>query len=556
MPETLAELLEINQQLRQQHVEMETLFEQEKAELATLFEAEKTKLKSSFEQQIELLRQQVALLRHQLYGRKSEQLRLQLEAAGQQSLLSGLPPEEDEETADEAEPLETVTIGPHERRKRGRKPIPDDIPREEIIHDIPEEDKVCDCGCAKTVIGRETSKELDYIPARFKVLVHVRPKYACRSCEGVEDSGPAVSIAPMPERIIPRSFASPGLLAQIITAKFVDSLPFYRQEKQFLRLRLELSRATMCNWAVKVALRCEPLLELMLEQMRAGPVIQIDETSFLVMNEEGRSNKTKSQMWVMRGGDPDHPMVLYHYDPSRSGDVAARLLKDYAGYVQSDGFSGYSFLDKELCPAKPVACMAHIRRKFMDVVKAGGKGKKKGQAHDAIQLIKNLYEIERQARQQQLTVEQIVELRQEKSRPQMDRFHKWLTDRVDKTPPRGLLGQAIAYALKMWPRMKRYLENGHLQIDNNRVENEIRPFAVGRKNWLLNASPDGAAASATLYSLVQSARANGLEPYWYLRHLFQLLPTAGTEDDLRRLLPSSLSPETIAPTQPVGGGVD
>jgi transposase len=497
-----------------------------------------------YEVENNILREQVRLLRAQLYGRKTEKGRAFQDSA--QSLLF-----------DEAEACpaagevkeEIVEVQGHSRKKRGRKPLPADLPRVDVIHDLTEEEKACACGCMKSRIGEEVSEQLDIIPARIQVIRHIRYKYVCRNCEGVDAEEPAVKIAPLPEQLIPKSIATPGLLAHVLTAKFVDALPFYRQEGQFSRLGVDLPRSTMCGWTIKVANRCEPILELLDREIRSGPLINIDETPLQVMKEPGRSNKTKSYMWIYRGGDPDRPALVYQYHPSRSGEVVSQYLKGYRGYVQSDGFSGYDFLDHHP-DIIHVGCWAHVRRKFVDVVKASGKRKsvkgRTGHAEKAIACIRRLYAIEKNAGERELSYQELYEERRKYAKPILDELKGWLDEISPKTPPKGLLGMAVSYTLGQWGRLVRYLDDGRLRLDNNLAENAIRPFVVGRKNWLFSGHPNGAKASAALYSLIETAKANGLEPYAYLRYLFDRLPVADSEGDYKALLPSRLSRQELA----------
>jgi len=490
-----------------------------------------------------ILREQVRHLRAKLFGRKTEKSSLNLDEG--QALLFN---EAEAFSSVEEEVKEEVEIKAHKRNKRGRRPLPDDLPTVDVIHDLSEEEKVCACGCIKSRIGEDVSKQLDIIPAKIQVIRNIRYKYVCKNCEGVEADEPAVSIAPLPEQIIPKSIATPGLLAHVITAKFVDALPFYRQEGQFSRLGIDIPRSTMCGWAIKVADRCEPLLELLNKEIRSGPLINIDETTVQVMKEPNRSNKTKSYMWIFRGGNPDRPALVYQYHQTRSGDVVGEYLKDYKGYVQSDGFSGYDFLDHDQ-GITHVGCWAHVRRKFIDVVKASGKRKsvkgRTGNAEKAIEYIRRLYAIEKNAKDKELGYEGIYEERQKYGKPMLNDFKEWLDDVSPKTPPKGLLGKAISYTLGQWGRLVRYLEDGRLRPDNNLAENAIRPFVVGRKNWLFSGHPRGARASAALYSLIETAKANDLEPYSYLRFLFERLPHAKSEYDYVALLPNRLSADQL-----------
>ncbi len=448
------------------------------------------------------------------------------------------------EPALEDEPEEEIHVPAHNRRKRGRKPLPEELPRVEVLHDIDDSDKTCACGCQLTRIGEEVSEQLDIIPAKMQVIRHIRPKYACKNCEGVEDDGPTVKIAPVPPRIIPRSIATPGLLAHILTAKFVDHTPFYRQEKQFQRLGVEISRTSMCGWAMQTATVCQPLLNLFIDEVLSSFVIQADETTLQVLQEPGRDPTTKSYMWIFRRGDPEKPVLIYQYHPTRGGDVAKAFLRDFEGYVQTDGYVGYDFLDHEE-KVRHIGCMAHARRKFMDVIKAQGKDKKNGSAQKALNFIRKLYRIEKEAREEGLSPDELYQVRQKESKPILDQFKNWLDGAVLRTPPKGLLGKAIAYTLNQWNRLVGYIEDGRLSIDNNMAENAVRPFVVGRKNWLFAGTPEGAEASALLYSLIETARANKLEPYAYLRFIFEKLPTAEALQDYEAMLPWNLNPSQL-----------
>lgn len=503
-----------------------------------------------------VIQEENRLLKQKLFGPKSEKL---TEAERRQLYLFN----EIEASASEEgkeEPEEAVVIPRHTRaKKRGRKPLPDHLPRVERLHDVPEDQKRCGCGATKSRIGEETSERLDIVPAQIQVIRDIRPKYACRVCEGVEDAGPTVAIAPPPPQLIPKGIATAGLLAHVITAKFVDALPFYRQAKQFERLGVEISRTTLCHWGIEVARRCEPLLKLIRQQIRAGPLIRCDETTVQVLDEPGRAAETKSYMWVFRGGPPDRPLIEYQYHPTRAGHVPRAYLKGYTGIVQTDGYAGYDFLD-----AQPgvvhAGCWAHARRKFVEVTQAiskdkGAKGRRSGSADVALGFIGKLYAIETNAKARGLTPEQLCRERQEKAQPILDGLRAWLDQKAVTVPPKTLLGKAVHYTLGQWRRLTVYVQDGRITPDNNLVENAIRPFCVGRRNWLFSATPDGAWASAALYSLIETAKANGLEPYAYLRYLFEKLPHAATPEELQALLPPLLTAADLAPPGTVGAGV-
>lgn len=495
-------------------------------------------LNKNSELEIDYWKEQVYLLRAQIYGRKSEQLNPNAHQ---------LPLFEEEDPILVVEKESQVVA--HHRKKVGRKPLPADLPRKEIFHDISESQKICSCGNLRDQIGQEVLEQLDYIPAKIQVIRHIRPKYACKSCEGLESDQSTILIAPPAPQIIPKSIASPGLLAHVITSKFVDALPLYRQEKQFSRLGIKLSRATMSSWMMQIADISTSLIELLHQEILKGPALQIDETVLQVLKEPGRSPHTRSYMWVVRGGPPDRPGVLYHYHETRSSKVAHFLLNDYEGGVQSDGYGAYDYLDHEP-EIIHAGCWAHVRRKFVDVLKARGKKKsgKKGVAETAVETIKKLYAIESAIGKENLSPEETVIKRMEEAKPILEQFEPWLQEKLKTTPPKGLLGSAISYALNQWHRLETYLGLGHLRIDNNLVENAIRPFALGRKNWLFSNSPQGAKASAAMYSLIETAKANQIEPYHYLRYLFTKWPYIDPEDpeELKALLPQYLNTVDLA----------
>jgi len=493
----------------------------------------------NLDQRLAYLLDQIRLLQNQIYGQKSEK-RPKLD--DKQICLFNEAEVDNQPQADVVD--EVVEVAGHSRAKRGRKPLPADLPRVDIIHDLPEEQKICPCGCQLNRIGQEICEKLDYIPAKVQVERHIRYKYACPACEGVADEGATVKIAPVPVQLIPKSMATAGLLAQIVTAKFEDALPLYRQEKIFARLGIDLGRATMCGWMIKVAERAGPLLELICQLIRCGPLINADETVVQVLNEKGRANTTKSYMWVYRGGDPDRPGLIYQYHPSRSGQVPLDFLKQYQGYVQTDGYTGYNVVGRQPGIVL-VGCWAHVRRKFIAVIKAQTGAGKHSRAEHAVKTIGQLYAIEKQASDANLSPEQIKDLRQQKAKPILDEFKTWLDQNMVITPPKGLLGQAISYTLNLWARLVVYLEDGRLRPDNNLAENAIRPFVVGRKNWLFAGDPSGADASAALYSLIETAKANGHKAYFYLRYLFDRLPLAHSEADYAALLPQNLEPAVV-----------
>lgn len=333
-----------------------------------------------------LLEEQIRHYRVLLYGRKSEKDR----GGDRGQLYLFNEAEETVANPSEEEKQKEITVPSHTRRKSGRRHLPEDLPREEVVHDLRDEEKVCGCGEPLNRIGEEVSEKLDIVPARVRVIKHIRYKYACKSCEGVESEGGAVRTAALPPQLIPQGIASEGLLAYILISKFADALPFYRQEGIFERLGVEIGRATMANWAIHVGRRCEPLMVLLWREICSGSIINIDETPVQVLNEPGRPATSKSFMWVFRGSDGERPVLYFRYDPSRSGEFLHKELEGYSGYMQTDGYKGYEALG-ERAGIVHVGCWAHVRRKFVEVVRARLKGgKTKGHADVALEYIQQL----------------------------------------------------------------------------------------------------------------------------------------------------------------------
>lgn len=486
------------------------------------------------DQKIAELEEKLQLLLHKRFGASSEktdadQFNLFNEAEAVAETAAAEPAAEETET----------TVPEHKRKKPGRKAIDKDLPRVVIEHDIPEDEKICGCGLCRPRIGQETSEQLDIVPPKVQALQHVRYKYGSHpDCECFEDDGPAVTIAPMPPQPIPKSNASPALLAYIVIAKFLDGLPLYRLTKIFARIGADLCRGTMASWMIRMGELIVPLINLMDEIQLGYDILQMDETSVQVLKEPGRAATSKSYMWVRRGGPSDKPVILFDYEPSRAGAVPWRMLADFSGFLQTDGYEGYGATGARH-DIVHVGCLAHARRKFDEAVKAQAKNKtgRGGLAKQGLALINRIYDVEREARKRGLDADARKQLRDEKAKPIWDELRKWLDRSIGQVPPKTLTGKALDYLDKQWPRLIRCLDDGRIEVDNNLTENAIRPFVIGRKAWLFSDTPAGATASARLYSLIETAKANGLEPYAYLRHVFTELPKAVTAEDIEGLLP-------------------
>jgi transposase len=497
------------------------LLERENAELRAAMAAR--------EQRIKLLEEALRVLKADRWGASREKLG---EVPGRRGLFNEVEAlAELAEIIGAAPDLQATPLRDTKPKggKPGRKAIATHLPRIEIRHELPESERICACGTALTEIAPEVSEQIDYVPAKVQVLRHLRAKYVCPGCEQ------CVKTAPVPAHILPRTNASPRLLAHVVTAKYVDSLPLYRQEAIFARHGIHLPRATQAAWMIALLGPLTPLLNLMDERIRESGYIRIDETPVQVLKSAGAPG-TEHYMWVRVAGGPGQRLILFDYDASRGGDVARRLLEGCSGYVQSDGYKAYDGVAVEL-NLTHVGCVAHLRRRFFEAIKALPKAEQKTftAAHEGVRRIDELYTIERETKA--LPDDERQRVRREQALPKLTSLHAWAEGLVRHTLPSGKLGDAIEYLLRQWPKLERYIDDPRLAIDTNLAENAIRPFAQGRRNWLFADTAKGAQASAALYSLASTARANGLEPYAYLCRLFAELPNATTVEEIEALMP-------------------
>jgi transposase len=472
------------------------------------------------------LEEQNALLRQRLFGRKSEQT---TDPATPQLALFN----EAESVAEPvAEDVDEEAVAPTKRRGK-RKPLPADLPRIEVIHELPEHELTCTCGCRKHTIGEEVSEQLEIVPMQIRVIKHIRKVYGCRGCET------APVTADKPAQLIEKSMASPSVLAMLLTTKYVDGLPLHRFEKVLSRHGIDISRQTLARWVIQCGEHLQPLLNLMRDRLLESRVIHCDETRVQVLKEPDREATSQSWMWVQTGGPPGKPVILFDYSTSRAQEVPSRLLESYCGYLMTDDYAGYNAVAVQ--PGiERMGCWAHARRKFIEAQKVQPKGKT-GRADIALNLINKLYGIERDLKD--ASEEQRHQGRQQDSLPILAQLHGWLEKTQPQVTAQNALGKAVGYLASNWNKLKRYVEAGHLPIDNNPAERAIRPFVIGRKAWLFSDTPKGAVASAQIYSLVETAKANSQEPYAWLRHVLERLTHAQSVADYEALLPWNCSRE-------------
>lgn len=433
--------------------------------------------------------------------------------------------------------VESITY--RRKKKRGhREESVQNLPVETIEYRLSNEEQACSCcGGALHEMSVETRKELTIVPAEVKVTEHKRYVYACRKCETDEQSTPIVT-AKMPASAFPKSIASPSIMAYIMTQKYVEGLPLYRQEKHFERMGIHLSRQTMGNWLLYGADQwLSVLYKRMHEHLLDRTVLHADETTFQVLREPGRAATAKSYLWLYRTGRDDTPIVLYNYQPTRAGEHPKRFLTGFRGYLHVDGYSGYNHVPDVTL----VGCWAHARRKFDEALKAlpdSQKGKMV-KAREGLNFCNQLYAVERTLKN--ATPSERYEKRLQKSKPILDCFSAWLHEQKDRVLPKSALGKAITYCVNQWKHLEVFLLDGRLEIDNNRSERSIKPFVIGRKNWMFSNTPRGAKGSAVMYSLVETAKENGLSPYHYLRYLFETMPNMDLSitEEIDRILPWS-----------------
>ncbi len=482
----------------------------------------------------QLLHRVEQLLR-QLYGPRAEkidpaQMLLFMEEAvrAAQDASSGEPEDIEEEPAPK-------------KKGHGRKRPPLELPHLPIEHDVPQTQKVCaECGGEKKRIGEKITEQLEYAPASLFVIDHIRPVYACPCCQG------GVTVAPKPAQPIEKGLPGPGLLAHVVVSKYADHLPLYRQEGILARHGVTLSRKTLCDWVMASANILEPIAELMKTRILASKIIHTDDTPVTV-REPGKEGTHQGRFWVYLG-DVGHPYAVYDYTPSRRRDGPATFLESFQGtpdaprYLHADAFGGYDVLFAADNDVKEVACWAHARRKFHDA-----RTSDVNRAHRMLAWIRQLYEIEREAKDRDADTR--CALRQDNAKPILDDMKQWLDEQRNLALPKSPIGEAITYALNQWQALNRYLYEGDLDIDNNAAENALRAIAVGRKNWLFAGSDRGGRAAATLYSLIQSARRHGIDPFFYLRDLFLRIPTHPNKD-IHQLLPDVWKQELLPTITP------
>jgi transposase len=488
--------------------------------------------------EIDSLQHQLQQLLRRLFGRSSEKIDPNQMPLFETLLNQLAPPTPAAEETPKSAPARKPSTNGHGRRK-----LPSDLPRQKLIHDLPEEQKPCPCcGKMRHVIGQEVSEQIDFVPAKLSVIEHVRLKYACPACEqNASERGPQIVTAEKPLSPIEKGLAAPGLLAYVMVSKYGDHLPLHRLEHILARHGIAIARSTMCDWAAQCAALLRPLYQRMIEEVLQSKVMHTDDTPVDVLDRELDRTRT-GRFWVYLG-DQTHPYTVFAYTPSRSRDGPQQFLKGWSGYLQADAFGGYDgiYAGEAGGRVTEVACWAHARRKFYDA-----RNSDTAVATAALAYIRLLYDVEDEAKRQAEALrlasqpadtdglpyatrraELIRSLRQEKSVPRLAQFKAWLesqqASRGGGVLPKSPMGQAITYALNQWDALCIYATDGDLSIDNNAAENALRRVALGRKNWLFCGSNNGGNTAAVLFSLIATCQRHGVDPFAHLRDVLTRL---------------------------------
>lgn len=478
---------------------------------------------------IEKLKFELARLKRWRFGRHTEALsaeqlalwesELDGDIAALEARLEALQAEKNKRLSDQGDD--------DDKRQPKRRRLPDSLPRIEVMHDL--ESKDCpQCGEALQRIGEEVSEQLDIVPAKFFVRRHVRPKYCCRCCQ-------TLHTAPIPAQPIDKGIAAPGLITHVATGKYLNHLPLYRQEAEFGRMGMPIPRSTMAGWFGELEVLLEPLVGRMTELLLAETILHADETPVPVLD-PGAGKTATGYLWAYRSGPWSNlQAVAFQFAMSRGAEHPNRFLALFTGTLVVDGYSGYNTVLKR-SNINEAGCMAHARRPFYEIAEATGSPI----AQSALIVIGKLYEIEVQLKA--LSAHERARERKKHAAPILADFKPWLDQTYANAPPKSAIGQALAYAINRWTALTRYLEDGMLNIDNNPVENAIRGVALGKRNWLFAGSEAGGRRAAQFYTLIETAKLNGVNPSAYLTHVLTALPSAKATD-LDALLPWNFQPQ-------------
>ena len=504
------------------------------SETVTISKAEYESLKNlkdhcaQLESELNWLKEQLQISKKKTFGSSSERT----EQLYQQMTLFF----NEAEALEDTENRNTeITVEQYKRKQKTGcfDKLPENVETYTVEHELSEEERKCpECGEEMEVIGKKITKHLEMIPAQVRIREDVYFTYACKKCHEDEADTPVVE-TPQPNPVIKGSFASAEAIAHLMTQKFVMHSPLYRQEQELKQKGIELTRQTMSNWFITASrMWLEPLYDRLKEQLVEECVLHADETTLKVLRTKEKPTATKSYMWLYRtSGCADNQIVLYDYQPNRKAENAEKYLEDFSGYLHTDGYKAYRSIDDVTI----VGCWAHARRRFCEAMEVLTEEQRKDSVPAiALEYCGKLYAIEKKIKD--MSLEDRLKERQEHSKPLLDAFFAWAKT-LGNIAPKSKLGKAVNYLTGEEPYLRRYIVDGRLEIDNNRAERSIKPFVIGRKNWLFANTPSGAKASATIFSIIETAKENGLDPYEYLKFVFTKAPNLSEGETIDALLP-------------------
>jgi transposase len=472
---------------------------------------------------IDKLTHENALLKRMKFAAQSERF-----SAEQKSLLDEALDEDLQAVAEEIEQVMQPAAGRQDTQVPKRAPLPANLPRREIRHEPAS--TTCACGCQMKRVGEDVAEKLDYVPGVFTVERHIRGKWACAKCE-------TITQVPVDPHIIDKGIPTTGLLAQVLVAKYADHLPLYRQEAIFGRAGFSIPRSTLAQWVGSCGVQLQPLVEAMKAELLQHRVLHADETP-VSMLKPGNGKTHRAYLWAYATGAFENTkLVVYDFCESRSGEHARRFLGEWRGCLTCDDFSGYKALIAS--GVTEVGCLAHARRKFFDLHAAN----QSQIAEFALQQFARVYEIEREVKE--LQIDQRQAIRQQQTKPLLDALHQWMVLQRQRVPEGSATAKALDYSLRRWEALTRFVDDGQMPVDNNWIENQIRPIAIGRNNWLFAGSLRAGQRAAAVMSLIQSARMNGHDPWAYINDVLSRLPTH-RNTRINELLPHHWHQMTLA----------
>jgi transposase len=498
---------------------------------------------NNLKKKLEFLENQLLNKNRKIFGKSSEQV------DSEQLSIFNEPEKLHDPKKAEPELEEIIYVREKPSKNKGKKDNLANLERVTIEHKLQVgEDSCNECGEPLEVIGKKTKEILKYVPAKVYIEEHITYSYACKSCDDLETN---IVTATIPKTILGKSMASNDILSHVIILKYQYAMPLHRQESYFKMLGANLSRQTLSNWIMSASNEFSCIYDLMKEELVKSSYIQADETTLKVIHDKGKESKSKKYMWLYKTAGDNDKIILYDYQNTRSSSCPKKFLKSFSGYLQTDGYNGYNTVDN----VKRFYCLAHIRRKYYEIiVNLDEEALKKSRAVIGFSLCEKIYKLEKYIRETYSEASDYYNIRYkirlEKLKPVLKEFKAYVDREIENALPKSPLGKALEYSKKLLPKMDTILEDGSLEIDNNGAERAIKPFVIGRKNWLFSNTSKGAEASALIYSIIETAKSNDLVAEKYLLYLMnemsKLEDIERTRENLLRLMPwSDTLPEQL-----------